>query len=221
LEDSEPLDLLIVERRFGERLEALAPWARLAFAAASAERVLPAYERFSEEDGWGDPRFLRRGLDNVWSSVRGQEPPESAAEFRARADELAPDQQGEVQWKSAWSSDALDALIAVVICVEAAEDPTVARVAEASQYEVEMAVGHVDEDLRRLGRTQLFHPDRERDLVRAELQHPLTRGTIELFEADLDDLAKVTGFSPEALDTLCERAQAAALPTRVEATARL
>jgi uncharacterized protein YjaG (DUF416 family) len=217
LDQDEPLDLLIVEHRIGERLERLAPWARIAFAAASAERVLPAYERFAEEDAWGNPGFLRRGLDRVWASVGDQEIRESGARFRAQAEELAPDQQGEIRWNSAWSSDALDALIAVVLCVEAMEEPTAENVAAVAQYELDMVVGHIDEDLHGLGRRQLLQRDRELELVRAELEHPLMRETLELFEADLDDLASDAGLSRDVCEKVRKRAQSGALPARVEA----
>ncbi len=40
---------------------------RVAFAAACAERLLPAYEAFARAEGWGAPQLLREGLDAAWA----------------------------------------------------------------------------------------------------------------------------------------------------------
>ena len=45
---------------------------RVVFAACCCERMLPAYENFSREDGWGDPRPLRDALERVWASANGK-----------------------------------------------------------------------------------------------------------------------------------------------------
>ena len=51
------------------------PWTRekrIALAAAMAERWLPVYESFSEEEDWGDPSILQRALDAVWNCALGK-----------------------------------------------------------------------------------------------------------------------------------------------------
>jgi uncharacterized protein len=53
-------------------LEPLGGRQRMAFAACCCERVLPAYENFSREEGWGDPRPLRDALERVWASANGK-----------------------------------------------------------------------------------------------------------------------------------------------------
>jgi uncharacterized protein YjaG (DUF416 family) len=53
---------------------AIKPWPRekrIALAAALAERWLPVYESFSEEEEWGDPKILRRAVGTVWSCAVG------------------------------------------------------------------------------------------------------------------------------------------------------
>lgn len=52
------------------------PWSRerrIALAAAMAERWLPVYESFSEEEDWGDPSILKRAVEAVWDCALGKE----------------------------------------------------------------------------------------------------------------------------------------------------
>jgi uncharacterized protein YjaG (DUF416 family) len=56
-------------------IESWSPARRVALVAAMAERWLPAYETFSASEAWGDPVILRRGLDMVWNTLRGQASP--------------------------------------------------------------------------------------------------------------------------------------------------
>jgi len=46
---------------------------RIALAAAMAERWLPVYESFSEEEDWGDPSILQRAVEAVWNCALGKE----------------------------------------------------------------------------------------------------------------------------------------------------
>jgi uncharacterized protein YjaG (DUF416 family) len=51
------------------------PWTRekrIALAAAVAERWLPVYESFSEEEEWGDPSILQRAVEAVWNCALGK-----------------------------------------------------------------------------------------------------------------------------------------------------
>jgi uncharacterized protein YjaG (DUF416 family) len=50
------------------------PWSReqrIALAAAMAERWLPVYESYSDEEEWGDPSTFQRALQSVWDCVLG------------------------------------------------------------------------------------------------------------------------------------------------------
>lgn len=60
------------ERFLGETLEKWSPEQRVALAAGTAERWLPAYEAFSAAEEWGDPPSLRRSLDAVWGHLAGR-----------------------------------------------------------------------------------------------------------------------------------------------------
>ena len=52
------------------------PWPpekRTALAAATADRWLPVYESFSEENEWGDPQTFEDAIVAVWNCVMGHE----------------------------------------------------------------------------------------------------------------------------------------------------
>lgn len=55
-----------------ETMTAWSPPQCLSLAACLAERWLPAYESFSDEEEWGDPAFLQRCLDAVWGHITGR-----------------------------------------------------------------------------------------------------------------------------------------------------
>jgi hypothetical protein len=53
------------------KLETLSPALQSLFAAAAAQRLIPAYERFHQKTGKGDPLVLKRALEHLWSSIFG------------------------------------------------------------------------------------------------------------------------------------------------------
>jgi|GEM_PF-1384906 len=55
-----------------EKIKPWAPMQRTVLAAAMAERWLPAYQTFSEDEEWGDPGILRHSLDAVWNTASGR-----------------------------------------------------------------------------------------------------------------------------------------------------
>jgi uncharacterized protein YjaG (DUF416 family) len=52
-------------------IKSWSPEQRIALAAATAERWLPAYEAFSTQEEWGDPSSLRGSLKAVWEHLAG------------------------------------------------------------------------------------------------------------------------------------------------------
>lgn len=70
------------------------PWSRerrIALAAAMAERWLPVYESFSEEEDWGDPSILKRALEAVWNCALGKElTPKDHLLLKNRVEENTP-----------------------------------------------------------------------------------------------------------------------------------
>lgn len=55
-----------------KELEALPFLHQVAFVAACCERLLPNYNIFSREAGWGNPYFLRITLDEVWQILENK-----------------------------------------------------------------------------------------------------------------------------------------------------
>jgi uncharacterized protein YjaG (DUF416 family) len=91
---------------------------RAAFAAACAERLFPAYERFSREAGGGGAETLRAGLNRLWDDLTGN--PWSELELRASAKKflaLIPDENKDT-WADSLPS-AQDAATALVYALEA------------------------------------------------------------------------------------------------------
>ena len=54
-----------------KRLHSLFSPGRLAFLLGCAERMYPNYLSFHRQDGWGEPRSIRRALDLIWSKLEG------------------------------------------------------------------------------------------------------------------------------------------------------
>lgn len=80
------------ESRIHALLDAMQPRARLAFACAIAERLLPLYDHFSHVTGQGDPAGLRRALDLAWSiAASGLSRAEEVEQAQALAQSLVPD----------------------------------------------------------------------------------------------------------------------------------
>jgi len=103
----------------GQQLEGLPLTHRAAFAAACAERLLPAYSRFSDEAGRGDPETIRMALSRLWEDLNGGNPA-SELELRALAKKclaLVP-REDEEPWVD-WQPSGEDAAAAVVYALEA------------------------------------------------------------------------------------------------------
>lgn len=68
-----------------KELEKLPPLHRIAFAASICERMLPIYNVFSQQEGWGDPTSLRIALDEVWEVLQAK--PVDEAKIRQLIDD--------------------------------------------------------------------------------------------------------------------------------------
>ena len=53
------------------RLAGLGSRGQLAFGAACCERLVPSYQAFSEDAGWGDGGMVRRALERIWRHLAG------------------------------------------------------------------------------------------------------------------------------------------------------
>jgi uncharacterized protein YjaG (DUF416 family) len=82
-------------------LEQLSPRRRVAFAAACAERLLPAYAHFSQRTGRGDPGRLATILDRVWGDATGG--PMSVDEVQQSIDDCLKQMESAAEHGTDWS----------------------------------------------------------------------------------------------------------------------
>ena len=123
----------------------LSDWQRVAFMAACCERMLPNYETFHLQTGFGNPGVLRRGLDAVWAWIESDAPLEDATELISQVDLLAPSTE---EFKSAYTSAALDAANSIAITLEAvgsASEDGVVEVASLARDTVDLFVQQRDD----------------------------------------------------------------------------
>src|SRR5215218_1784459 len=64
-----------IESRVRQQVLALPRRAQVAFVAACAQRLLPAYQLFHRRTGRGDVPTVERALDLLWSTASGREEP--------------------------------------------------------------------------------------------------------------------------------------------------
>lgn len=111
------------ERELVARLEQLPPLLRAAFAAACAQRLLPAYVRFSERTGRGAPGELTAVLERLWRDLEGK--PMGADGLQRALDHAAgliPDEnEGEWAEGQAQADDAAAAVAYAVRCRQTGE----------------------------------------------------------------------------------------------------
>jgi uncharacterized protein YjaG (DUF416 family) len=123
---------------------------RLAFAAACAERLLPLYGRFVEENGWGDLSLLRRVVDSVWHASLGE--PIDLGDLRAialKAEDAAPDTEefthpltSAALSAAAATRGALDCVLGEETCAQPATDVLDALLLTISSPERSEATEH-------------------------------------------------------------------------------
>ncbi len=106
---------------------------RLAFAAGISERLLPNYETFSRDVGWGDPALLRSALDLVWRMVGGGRAMlGEIRELQAQMRMVTPDTEN--HFASPLTSAALDAASAIHEALEVGYRDDARRVADIATF---------------------------------------------------------------------------------------
>ncbi|NUQ77789.1 MAG: DUF416 family protein [Polyangiaceae bacterium] len=111
---------------------------QLALGAACCERMLPSYEAFVQEVGWGDIAPLRRALDAVWKAC--EEKPLSNLELRdllSQCEMCAPNSE---DFDSLYTSLAQDAAFAICALLDFLFDGDLNRIVSVFQ----MATDSVD-----------------------------------------------------------------------------
>ena len=93
------------------RLDSLPREHRAAFAAACAERLFPAYVRFSREARQAAPETLRTALNLLWDDLMGVPQPEQEVRASARTClALVPSEEDEPSDAQPYAEDAATAL---------------------------------------------------------------------------------------------------------------
>jgi len=161
-------------------LDRLPPEHRAAFAAACAERLLPAYARFARESGRGEPETLRRALTRLWDDVTGN--PMSELELRASVKKCSALVPGEGAGPGTeWEPSANDAAEALVYALES-------RYKHGSQ-EAAWSAGCANDALNRF---VMFDESGSGVVVTANeeklLRHPLVQAELARQRRDLDEL---------------------------------
>lgn len=166
------------EKKLFEEASRIAGWSQIAFMACCCERMLPNYEYFIEDAKFGDLKLLRNALDAVWLWVGTNQLPEDISGLVASCERQAPDTS---EFRSIYTSAALDAATAIAITSEALVSPNSQRVVEVAS----LARDTVDLFIQERDTLDPNDPSLERliaqsDLMQAELQ--AQRESLEMLE---------------------------------------
>ena len=217
---------LVVTERFARQLESLSNAQCAALAAAAAERLLPVYARFREEEGWGEYEFLRNGLDSVWNALAGRQP---AADLRAPSlqDEsrTVPDLGGDERWKSEWVAEAQDAAISVLTAMDAMANDDRESALHALQHEIDAVENCIARNEARpstrppAGGDTLVHA-LEQQIEREEttIGHPLIRETLEIIEHNLETVRSTATITADVVGALKASAEQQSVTARLDRT---
>jgi uncharacterized protein YjaG (DUF416 family) len=170
------------EDKLERQLQKLATWKRVAFMAQIGVRMLPNYERFSAETGYGDVSVLKRAFDAAWSWVESEELPDDLVALREACDRQAPNTE---QFRSSYTSAALDASNAAAATLDAIAHPDESRSSEVAS----LARDTVDLFVQELLNLDPNAPGFEEAILR----HDLMQRELRRQREDLEALMKWTG----------------------------
>jgi uncharacterized protein YjaG (DUF416 family) len=203
-------DLKFNETQLVRHVERLSPRLRVAFAAASAERLLPAYVHFAQQTGRADAAVLAELLDRLWQDLQGDRM--SAQEVQDRLNRcmaLIPDEdededQSSEEYVAAMEAQADHAASALAYAYRCRQNEAAQEAAWAARRAYE-AVDHWvinrdDIDISKRGAEQRV------------LSHPLVQAELARQRRDLEELLAIRdeGAVANALAQLRSRAQAEA-----------
>jgi uncharacterized protein YjaG (DUF416 family) len=163
---------------------------RVVFAAASAERLLPAYISFSRQTGRGDPTALTAILERLWLDAQGDRMDTRQVQENVDLSMSLIPQEDAISWVSeqAWAEDAAAAVAYALRCRlngQAQEAAWAARRAYEALDHFVIAREGIDTSKAGAEAQVLSHP-----LVQAELLRQ-QRDLGELLAADQQDLLRV------------------------------
>lgn len=178
------------------KLDQLEPRAKVAFAAACAERQIPGYIVFSQQTGRGDPHSLIDILERVWRDGLGDKMSEDEVQRELdRCMALIP-QENEGPWVNE-QAYAEDAASAVAYALRARSTGESQEAAYAARVAYEALDHHV---INRLGIEDDGHV----------LAHPVVQAELARQHRDLDELLGANADLADLLARLRDRASAEA-----------
>jgi uncharacterized protein len=179
------------EERLRQSLARLDPWKRVAFMALCCERMVPNYDRFTADSGFGDSRVLRRGVDAAWTWLESGRLPDDLGTLRAQAEQQAPNME---DFSSPFTSAALDAANAVASLLDAVGEPEGAdpvEVAGLARDTVDLYVQEIEK----------LDPN-DRGLEDAIRRHRLMQAELRHQRDDLANLERWAGARNDAVRQL-------------------
>jgi uncharacterized protein len=170
------------EKRLEKSLQRLAVWKRIAFMAQVGARMLPNYQRFSAETGFGDVSILKDAFDAAWIWIESGKSPDNLTVLREACEKQAPKTE---QFRSRYTSAALDAANAAEATLDAIEHPDEVRPAEVAS----LARDTVDLFVQELMGLDPNTPGFEEAILR----HDLMQRELRHQREDLETLSKWSG----------------------------
>jgi uncharacterized protein YjaG (DUF416 family) len=156
------------------RLRALSHRQLVAFGLLCAERLIPNYQPFVDEHGWGSAESLRKGLDLAWDWLETGTSKDVAG-IRTECEAQAPDTE---DFDSMHVSSALDAANAAASVLDLVEEPdsgVAGEIASLATDSIDMYVRH----------REAMEPNTPR-LEDEIANHPLMRLEVQRQRRDLD-----------------------------------
>lgn len=193
------------EDRLRESLSGLEPWRQIAFMVLCCERMLPNYERFAAESGFGDVQPLREAVEAAWTWLESDRKAAGLARLRATVERQAPNTE---EFASAFTSAALDAANAVATLLDAVERPDNAAPVEVAC----LARDTVDIYVQESGNLYPNRPDFEQQIQR----HELMQAELLRQHDDLSELERWSGSRVEATRRLGAKARRSSMGSLAE-----
>ncbi len=185
------------DQRTLEMLSELQVHQQLAFGAACCERMLPNYEAFMQEVGWGDINPLRRALDAVWEACEERHP--SNRELRdllSQCEKCAPNSE---DITSLYVSSAQDAAFAICALLDFLLNGDLNRIVSVPQ----MSTDSVDLIVQERENMDPRDPLREWNI----LNHPLMQQELVRQRRDIAEASTIKIGDKAALLTLRSQAR--------------
>ena len=170
------------ESELRKRLTQLDPWKRVAFMLLCCSRMIPNYEKFSAETGFGNPEVLKSATTFSWIWLRSGRVGAGLGELKLLVDSQAPDT--ETPFQSEFTSAALDATSAVGEVID-----VVGSFIDADTVEKAVDVAILAQDTVYLYVQNFGYLDIETD--EETYRHPLMQNELAQQKADLERRAVI------------------------------